>query len=79
MRIPSPMGSGPELQQSDGWNLERLELCAFAHGRKDKAKAAEEQGRKERKCRAVGALFCQMEDFDYFCGKISFCPNRGEG
>lgn len=26
-----------------------------------------------------GALFCQMEDFDYFCGKISFCPNRGEG
>jgi|GEM_PF-5460675 hypothetical protein len=49
MRIPSPMGSGTELQQSDGWNLERLELCAFAHGRKDKAKAAEERGERIRR------------------------------
>ena len=41
------MGSGTELQQSDGWNLERLELCAFAHGRKDRKcgeKAAAERG-----------------------------------
>ncbi len=69
MRIPSPMGSGTELQQSDGWNLERLELCAFAHGRKDKAKAAEEQGRKERKYRGMGLYFVKWKILIIFVGK----------
>ncbi|ROT04293.1 hypothetical protein EEL33_15120 [Muribaculaceae bacterium Isolate-037 (Harlan)] len=75
MRIPSPMGSGTELQQSDGWNLERLELCAFAHGRKDQAKGrgelaeALEQGRKERKYRGMGLYFVKWKILIIFVGK----------
>ncbi len=72
MRIPSPMGSGTELQQSDGWNLERLELCAFAHGRKDRKcgeKAAEERGERSGSAGRLGLYFVKWKILIIFVGK----------
>ncbi len=63
------MGSGTELQQSDGWNLERLELCAFAHGRKDKAKAAEERGERSGSSGRLGLYFVKWKILIIFVGK----------